>query len=170
MSTKQLAFVDRLKKCLASVDIGLKINRYCEAKTLEIYLFNHVQESLDAQLKLRLRVNENCTLTIKQNTLNLYSFLRYIGTNPDLSNFPVKGTESDPAKMNALCRDYDAICVQETIKFFDSRQISFEVSEIPNTLIVKGSTLQLAGYYGNWTVNDNQEIPHFNLFNLFNLF
>uniref|UniRef100_A0A6C0C953 Uncharacterized protein n=1 Tax=viral metagenome TaxID=1070528 RepID=A0A6C0C953_9ZZZZ len=163
LRNKRLTLANYLLKCLVTVQIKTKIK--------DRVSFVQLQLSSSKAKKLEVRIVGDCMLNIEKNIISFYTFLRYIGTKPDISKFPIKGSETDPAKMNALCKYFDTMYVKETIIFLDSRKIMYKIPKIANTFLIEGNEfiykLQLSGYYGDWTVNDCREVSHFDLFNLF---
>jgi len=158
MAQKQ-NIIKHLAKCLITAGISVKQVNSASELVLE-----------DARGTLQLRVSEN-KIIIGCNKFSLHTFLRYIGTKPNISNFPAKGSETDPAKINALCLLDDSICMQEAAELLDSRKISYTKDVKQNLFCIKQGTLQLAGYYGDWTYYNDKgievTISHYDLCNYF---
>jgi len=75
-------------------------------------------------------INSNGTLTIRGRTCSLYSYFRYICSDPKLADFPMRGPETRDVKLNALGVMNNLLHMEEVKQFLRRSKIPFQQDDV----------------------------------------
>jgi len=138
-----------------------------------IGLFSEANRETSVCTCVCFRINKNYTLTVGSNIWSLQTFLIYLSSDPDLSQFPTPGPEKRPNMLNALRVMNDTINEQELERFLKDQEIKYKKINLSQTFQftrkdMREDKLTISrdfGYWELWEGKNIKKISHFELFN-----
>jgi len=167
---KQRVICERLALSLDAVGISYYASPLAPVLTL------YKSDGLAKNICIRIDINKDGDLIIDTHLVLFQSFLTYLGSDPDLFDFPASGPEKRLNKLNAICAMNERLDIQEVERFFIESNICYKKYGALKMFSftrkdAREDELKLSPYFGIWELHEGdnitKRISHFGLFDYF---
>uniref|UniRef100_A0A6C0C8A8 Uncharacterized protein n=1 Tax=viral metagenome TaxID=1070528 RepID=A0A6C0C8A8_9ZZZZ len=158
------AILARLEQILSTADYNfMKMQKDSDSTDMAIVFIEG--EIPNCNLAGFVTVNDDETLTINESGGHtLYSFFKYLGTDPKLSQWPNVGPETRLDKIQEWVDLNDYLNITEVKEYFRKSGILFDSTQHKITFMQRtNQELELLSRTGIWKLNGKSEIPHYRL-------